>query len=113
MKKSKVILDGATEALHTATKSLQDGEYAFEAIPSGDFVVRFMYGDTERTVLTNTQNEVNNLIQQQGMNAKSYNGQDYMSTLYETNTEKRNFEYFGIKNDTTKDTYYTDTNYFK
>lgn len=111
MKKSKVILDGATEALHTATKSLQDGEYAFEAIPSGDFVVRFMYGDTERTVLTNTQNEVNNLIQQQGMNAKSYNGQDYMSTLYETNTEKRNFEYFGIKNDTTKDTYYTDTNY--
>ena len=75
----------------------EDGKYCFAGLPSGDFIVRFIYGDTDRTVLTNgaTNNDdenagaiketaaVNALTGRTGMNVKSYNGQDFKSTVYQ------------------------------
>ena len=95
--------------IHTSDKQIKelmslevdDGKYCFAGLPSGDFIVRFLYGDTERTVLTKTElskekdndNEnnkaireteaVNTLVKKEGLNAKSYNGQDYKSTVYQ------------------------------
>ena len=93
-----------------ANEATEDGKYCFAGLPSGDFIVRFIYGDTDRTVLTkgtytdeygnevpieetNNDNEtagpiketaaVNALVGNHGMNVKSYNGQDYKSTVYQ------------------------------
>jgi hypothetical protein len=79
-----------------------DGKYCFAGLPSGDFIIRFLYGDTERTVMTKTElssskdndNENAGAIREtakvnglegifEGLNAKSYNGQDYKSTVYQ------------------------------
>ena len=73
-----------------------DGYYCFRSIPAGIYAIRFKYGDTDRTTLTNasfieeggeiTNNAsgVNTLLQKKGMNEKSYNGQDYKSTIYQS-----------------------------
>ncbi len=83
-----------------ANESKEDGKYCFAGIPTGDFIIRFLYGDTTRTVLTNgAQNndsetatdklgiketaKVNELVGAVGFNEKSYNGQDYKSTVYQ------------------------------
>ena len=34
-----------------------EGKYAFKAMPAGDFIIRFIYGDTTQTVLTTTDGE--------------------------------------------------------
>ena len=79
------------------------GEYAFKAMPAGDFIVRFIYGDTTQTVLTteggegdevvqllkgdtadSNVNDASGYISKSGLNAKSYNGQDYKSTTYQS-----------------------------
>jgi len=93
------------------------GGYTYASIPSGDYFIRFIYGDTYETVLTNDEttvgkevkdlglsamtytqdqegvvnkpsNAVDNTggsesIQAKGLNARSYNGQDYKSTVYQ------------------------------
>ena len=74
------------------------GQYAFKGIPAGDFFVRFIYGDTTQTTLTTADGEGSDVItlikgvettndrgfiSTQGLNAKSYNGQDYKSTTYQ------------------------------
>lgn len=59
----------------------QKGAYAFKSFIPGKYVVRFIYGDTVRTVLPNDV-IVNG---ENGNNEKSYNGQDYKSTTYQTN----------------------------
>ena len=65
--------------------STQDGYYAFKSYPAGNYVVRYIYGDTVRTVLPNAQNQndITKLINKNGDNAKSYTGQDYKSTSYQ------------------------------
>lgn len=126
--KSRVILnvkpgeDGATQSyLATPESDIDPGEYKFENVPPGDFVVRFIYGDTTDTVLikgndvtkllggelnapgasidavgnTITDHEHNEdnygflegtgFIGTTGKNDKSYNGQDFKSTIYQTN----------------------------
>lgn len=79
------------------------GQYAFKGMPAGDFIVRFIYGDTTQTVLTTEGGEGDEVVQllkgdtsevnvnaadgyisKSGLNAKSYNGQDYKSTTYQT-----------------------------
>ena len=77
------------------------GEYAFKAMPAGDFIVRFIYGDTTQTVLTTnaenaegkevadflngqTPDNEDGYISTSGLNLKSYNGQDYKSTTYQS-----------------------------
>ena len=63
--------------------SNERGKYVFKSYVPGNYVVRFIYGDTVKTVLPNTSTEVTNTLQEQGQNAKSYNGQDYKSTTYQ------------------------------
>ena len=53
-----------------------DGAYAFKSFMPGKYVVRFIYGDTVRTVTPASLNVG-------GLNEKSYNGQDYKSTTYQ------------------------------
>lgn len=64
-------------------KDTTEGKYIFKSYMAGNFVVRFIYGDTVKTVLPNTATEVTNVFGEQGQNAKSYNGQDYKSTTYQ------------------------------
>ena len=70
-------------------------------MPAGDFIVRFIYGDTTQTVLTTnaenaegkevadflngqTPDNEDGYISTSGLNLKSYNGQDYKSTTYQS-----------------------------
>lgn len=81
----------------------EEGQYAFKGMPAGDFIVRFIYGDTTQTVLTTTSGdgaEVTDLLSGEtpdnqegyittsGLNAKSYNGQDYKSTTYQAGIDQ-------------------------
>ncbi len=59
------------------------GKYIFESYPTGNYIVRFIYGDTVKTVLPNTQTDITKLVGKVGQNAKSYTGQDYKSTSYQ------------------------------
>ncbi len=163
-KKSRVILNvvpggGATASyLETQESAINEGEYKFENVPPGDFVIRFIYGDTTDTVLVKD-NDVTKLLNGQlgggaaadpigttitdyeadpfnygfltgsgyidpdgdgikGKNDKSYNGQDYKSTIYQTNFASPNKSFKDIKgpksegDDTIKSDDYKDyTNY--
>lgn len=62
----------------------EKGRYEFNNFITGNYIIRFKYGDTYKTALTNETTEVNSTLQQQGLNAKSYNGQDYKSTTYQS-----------------------------
>ncbi len=89
---SKVIESGVDEfEVKSKPIAKNSGYYSFESIYPGDFYVRFAYGDSTRTVLTNGENDVNSLLNavlqepdKKGLNAKSYNGQDYKSTIYQS-----------------------------
>lgn len=65
------------------------GQYVFKSFMPGNYVIRYIYGDTIRTVLVNdtsTSEEaksISNVYGEKGLNAKSYNGQDYKSTTYQ------------------------------
>lgn len=59
------------------------GKYIFNSYMPGNYVVRFIYGDTVQTVLPNSSTDITNAFGSQGQNAKSYNGQDYKSTTYQ------------------------------
>lgn len=59
------------------------GKYAFKSYPAGNYIVRFIYGDTIKTVLPNSQTDITKLVGAAGENAKSYTGQDYKSTSYQ------------------------------
>lgn len=57
-------------------ESKHDGTYVFKSFMPGKYVVRFIYGDTVRTVTPES-------LKVGGLNKKSYNGQDYKSTTYQ------------------------------
>ena len=59
------------------------GKYIFNSYMPGNYVVRFIYGDTVQTVLPNSSTDITNAFGSQGQNDKSYNGQDYKSTTYQ------------------------------
>ncbi len=67
-----------------------NGEYGFYSMAAGDYFIRFHYGDEWDTILTNDpKNEVYQLLKDtdlaaKGKNIKSYNGQDYKSTVYQS-----------------------------
>lgn len=67
----------------------KDGKYSFEVKESGDYYVLFGYGLDDATVLTNDEdNETNKvLVERRGKNEKSYNGQDYKSTIFQAGFE--------------------------
>lgn len=76
------------------TKTNNEGWYGFTGFIAGDYVIRYTYGADNDTALTNTS------VFEKGINDKSYNGQDYESTI------------FGIKADhnLTTNSYETDSN---
>ncbi len=57
-------------------ETAHNGQYAFKSFMPGKYVVRFIYGDTVRTVTPSS-------LKAGGLNEKSYNGQDYKSTTYQ------------------------------
>ena len=65
------------------------GQYVFKSFMPGNYVIRYIYGDTVRTVLVNDTSEseeaknISSVYGEQGLNAKSYNGHDYKSTTYQ------------------------------
>ena len=65
------------------------GQYAFKSYIPGNYVIRFVYGDTTRTVLVSNESgdvdakQAANIYGRAGNNKKSYNGQDYKSTVYQ------------------------------
>ena len=114
---TKVILTGPEGTiLNVPVTEIPDaaGRYSLVSIPAGDFFIRFTYGDTTQTVLMTeegaTENAkskaadknqeagrtVNDLIGESGLNAKSYNGQDYKSTVYQAGVDQ-NSNYNDIK----------------
>lgn len=64
-------------------KDIAEGKYIFKSYMPGNYVVRFIYGDTVKTVLPNSSTEVTTALGQSGQNAISYTGQDYKSTTYQ------------------------------
>ncbi len=100
---SKVIIKGPGILDVTEDNIGKDnGQYSFKSVPAGDFFVRFTYGDNIQTVLLNGENEVNSLLNQKGLNAKSYNGQDYKTTSYQVEVDQ-NSKYNGINGFTNYD----------
>lgn len=60
----------------THNKDGRDGWYGFTGMIPGDYVIRYTYGSNNDTALTTES------VFEKGLNAKSYNGQDYQSTTY-------------------------------
>ena len=82
--KSRVIMTGpGILAVEPDTFEGDNGAYSFKSVPAGDFYIRFIYGDNDETVLSNKDNPVTTLVGRKGRNEKSYNGQDYKSTIYQ------------------------------
>ena len=76
----------------------KDGKYSFEVKESGDYYVLFGYGLDDATVLTNDEdNETNKILGKTGSNTKSYNGQDYKSTIFQANLENGEYDLEKIK----------------
>lgn len=66
----------------------QNGEYRFKDVEKGYYYVLFGYGLDDATVLTNNkENETNKILGKTGSNTKSYNGQDYKSTIFQAGFE--------------------------
>ena len=71
-----------TETISKNTKSLgakEKGRYLFHDYPAGNYIVRFIYGDTAKTYLAKGSKNSDGI---EGRNEASYNGQDYKSTTY-------------------------------
>ena len=61
--------------LRAETTTDENGNYQFDSYIPGDYVIRYIYGSDDNTALT-----INN-ENYKGLNEKSYNGQDYHSTI--------------------------------
>lgn len=76
----------------------QNGEYSFKDVKKGYYYVLFGYGLDDATVLTNNkENETNKILEKTGSNTKSYNGQDYKSTIFQANLENGEYDLEEIK----------------
>ncbi len=65
------VMSGTRGNVEEGTVEAKPGEYLFKNYIPGNYIVRFKYGDTEKTILPENNNGV------------SYNGQDYKSTAYQ------------------------------
>lgn len=63
--------DGSTKTRYEV-QSDADGRFKIEGYLPGEYIVRYYYGDTKNTVLLNRSSN--------GINPKSYNGEDFQST---------------------------------
>ena len=63
---------GNDQKTRFTAKTNENGYYSFEGFLPGNYVIRFKYGDTIDTVILNTYSN--------GINQKSFNGEDYQAT---------------------------------
>ncbi len=75
----------------------EDGRYEFNNFITGNYIVRFKYGDTYKTALSTGDgnysydtdaSKINAALGSLAQNATSYNGQDYKSTTYQSGLEQ-------------------------
>ena len=78
------VLSGQTGKVVNGSVRVDKGEYYFKNYIPGNYIVRFKYGDTEKTLLPK-------------VNGKSYNGHDYKSTAYQGG-ENINQEWYDLAN---------------
>ena len=76
---------------YIGSTSIGQGEYTLRSLPAGNYYILFKYGDTDDTVLIKGTNDVTTLIGK-GKNDKSYNGQDYKSTIYQAGVDQKSIE---------------------
>ena len=82
------------------SQGIGTGEYLFQGLIPGEYIVRFIYGSTDETVLSEqaidykTGKTITNPVTQKlgyngetTINQKSYNGNDYKSTSYQVESE--------------------------
>ena len=82
------------------SQEIGTGEYLFQGLIPGEYIVRFIYGSTDETVLSEkavdykTGEIISNPVTQKlgysgqtPINQKSYNGNDYKSTSYQVESE--------------------------
>lgn len=82
------------------SQGIGTGEYLFQGLIPGEYIVRFVYGSTDETVLSEkavdykTGEIISNPVTQKlgysgatAINQKSYNGNDYKSTSYQVESE--------------------------
>ena len=72
-------LKGGKEFLWQTTTTDDKGSYTFSNFIPGEYIVRFIYGHNNETVLINDKGGKNNI---------SYNGQDFKSTIYQKDIEQ-------------------------
>ena len=91
----------------TQMGSVARGQYKFNNYIAGNFIVRFIYGDTERTYLNDTDVDYAGGNAGIGQNPVSYNGQDYKSTTYQEG-QNLNVEWYDLSNDWNNDKFMSD-----
>lgn len=89
------VMDGKRGDVLGGTTSTTKGEYKFENYIPGNYIVRFIYGDTEKTILP-ARND-----------GTSYNGHDYKSTAYQLG-ENLYEEWYNLSNETLNTTRMSD-----
>ena len=89
-------VDG-TEYIWQETTTGTDGRYEMEGYIPGDYVIRFYYGDTVKTVVPSDQQQV------------SYNGQDFKSTTYQSSVNGDGIDQEGATDTKGRYNGYTDT----
>lgn len=97
------VSDSGNIVSDTTLGAVERGQYKFNEYIAGNFIVRFIYGDTAKTYLNDTEVESSDGENTQiGQNPVSYNGQDYKSTAYQ---EGRNIneKWYDLNNNTQND----------
>lgn len=96
---TSTVIPSSGSAILVPNMTVGTGEYLFQGLIPGEYIVRFIYGSTEETVLSEKaidyktgdlqDNPVTEKLGYNGkttINQKSYNGNDYKSTSYQVNS---------------------------
>ena len=101
------VSDSGSIISDTQMGAVARGQYKFNNYIAGNFIVRFIYGDTERTYLNDTEVDYVGENAGIGQNSVSYNGQDYKSTTYQEG-QNLNIEWYDLSNDWNNDKFMSD-----
>jgi len=86
-----------TETEDTTVENQKNGKYEFQGFITGNYIIRFKYGDTNATALstkdgnyeagTTNAKDINDMLGG-AENETSYSGQDYKSTIYQAGADQ-------------------------
>lgn len=79
--------------------AVEKGQYKFNDYVAGNYIVRFIYGDDKKTVLS--------AVSDGGLNQTSYNGTDYKSTKYQ-NGENTTSQWINLSDVSMKNEFFSD-----